>query len=149
MSPFVANTFHTAEGAHGEMQISHLCHNKKCFNPHHLVVEEPKFNNVCLICFLPFLKLAYISMHLLKARNSCVGLVKLWNGGKIYNPCKHGKHGEARRCVIAWAEDNRPPQKMVDFFLDNVDQEEMAMEEEHAEEMSEGSDEETTEGSDD
>lgn len=76
-------------------------------------------------------------MHLLKARNSCHGLVKLWNGGNIYNPCKHGKHGEARRCVIPWAEDNRPTEEMVNYFLEHVDEEEMAIGEE---EMSEGSD---------
>lgn len=47
-SPLVASTLTTSEGK-APLEVSHRCHNKKCWNPGHLLVETSKLNKVRLI----------------------------------------------------------------------------------------------------
>ncbi|KAK9249046.1 zinc-binding loop region of homing endonuclease-domain-containing protein, partial [Lipomyces tetrasporus] len=60
--------------------ISHLCHNRKCFNPEHLVVESRRTNN---------------------RRQSCNGRKILVAGDDFsYHPCAHGSVEKMRKCIL-------------------------------------------------
>lgn len=59
-----------------------------------------------------------------KARNGCIGLFKLWNNGEIIHPCQHHKTENAKRCLLPWAENDRPPQDLVTYFLNSPQKEE-------------------------
>jgi len=57
-----------------------LCHNSKCFNPEHLVVEDAAQN---------------------KARNTCKeAIVLTLPDGTSFNPCRHWKAPPYKRCVL-------------------------------------------------
>jgi Zinc-binding loop region of homing endonuclease len=60
-------------------QISHLCHNGKCFNPDHLVVESSRNN---------------------KKRNSCQGHQIIVHKEMTYHPCAHGRVEARRKCIL-------------------------------------------------
>lgn len=74
--------------ANSIFQVSHLCHNPRCFNPNHLVVEESALN---------------------KARNICQHHEVIIYGGMRYNPCPHGgHHGANPRCILPRREIREP-----------------------------------------
>ncbi len=63
-----------------QCEVSHLCHNTRCFNPQHLVVETKRLNN---------------------ARNSCVGHFEIrCECGATYNPCPHSETQHRRFCYL-------------------------------------------------
>jgi len=53
-----------------DMEVSHLCHNRTCFNAAHLLVESALDN---------------------RNRNKCIGWtwIKCPHGGEQFNPCQH------------------------------------------------------------
>ncbi|KAJ8102046.1 zinc-binding loop region of homing endonuclease-domain-containing protein [Lipomyces tetrasporus] len=59
--------------------ISHLCHNSKCFNPEHLIVESGTNN---------------------RRRKICNGQKILVHDGFSYHPCPHGKVEKLRKCIL-------------------------------------------------
>ncbi|KAK9352180.1 zinc-binding loop region of homing endonuclease [Lipomyces doorenjongii] len=60
--------------------FSHLCHNGKCFNPDHLVVESEQNNLRC---------------------RTCVGHKVILYGDFEYNPCQHGEFEKMRKCILS------------------------------------------------
>lgn len=60
-------------------EVSHLCHNAACFNPNHLVVEPAADN---------------------KDRNTCHGHKTVRYRDFVYNPCRHGKGAQRKRCLL-------------------------------------------------
>jgi hypothetical protein len=63
-----------------DMQVSHLCHEGRCFNPAHLVVEDANMN---------------------KERNTCQGHYIIRHGGMSWHPCAHARDGVRKRCILA------------------------------------------------
>jgi hypothetical protein len=59
--------------------VSHLCHNSKCFNPGHLIVESRQ-NNL--------------------RRRTCVGHKVVLYGSFEYHPCRHGEVEKMRKCIL-------------------------------------------------
>ncbi|KAK9483444.1 zinc-binding loop region of homing endonuclease-domain-containing protein [Lipomyces starkeyi] len=59
--------------------VSHLCHNGKCFNPEHLIVESTT-NNL--------------------RRRSCNGQKVISYGNFTYHPCPHDGVEEMRKCIL-------------------------------------------------
>ncbi|KAK9240565.1 zinc-binding loop region of homing endonuclease-domain-containing protein, partial [Lipomyces kononenkoae] len=59
--------------------ISHLCHNRTCFNPEHLVVES-RSNNM--------------------RRQACNGHKVLVGDDFSYHPCSHGSVEKMRKCIL-------------------------------------------------
>jgi hypothetical protein len=61
--------------------VSHLCHNHRCFNPDHVIVESKGMN---------------------QRRGTCVGqwIVKFRGSGTIYNPCVHDGEEHRRGCLL-------------------------------------------------
>ncbi|KAJ8101481.1 zinc-binding loop region of homing endonuclease-domain-containing protein [Lipomyces tetrasporus] len=59
--------------------ISHICHNRKCFNPEHLVVESRRTNT---------------------RRQSCNGHKILVADDFSYHPCAHGSVEKMRKCIL-------------------------------------------------
>ncbi|KAK9311664.1 zinc-binding loop region of homing endonuclease [Lipomyces starkeyi] len=59
--------------------VSHLCHNRKCFNPEHLIVES-RTNN--------------------QRRRICNGHKILVHDGFSYHPCAHGSVEKMRKCIL-------------------------------------------------
>ncbi|KAK9372400.1 zinc-binding loop region of homing endonuclease-domain-containing protein [Lipomyces chichibuensis] len=59
--------------------ISHLCHNRRCFNAEHLVVESRENN---------------------ARRKSCGGHRILVGDGFSYHPCAHGRVESMRKCIL-------------------------------------------------
>lgn len=60
-------------------QVSHLCHNPRCFNPDHLVVEESARN---------------------RARNICQHHEVVKFAGFSYHPCPHDAGGVHPKCIL-------------------------------------------------
>lgn len=62
-------------------EVSHLCHNKGCFAPQHLIVEEKARN---------------------QARNSCMGHEIIQFQSMRYHPCAHGGRDgkQFHKCVL-------------------------------------------------
>ncbi|KAK9362511.1 zinc-binding loop region of homing endonuclease-domain-containing protein [Lipomyces starkeyi] len=78
-----------ADGRHDELRatlhgygydVSYLCHNRKCFNPEHLVVES-RLNN--------------------RRRQACSGHKILVGDGFSYHPCAHGSVEKMRKCILS------------------------------------------------
>ena len=65
----------------GTDEVSHLCHNHRCFNPDHVLVESKDMN---------------------RKRWACVGawVIKCDADGTIYHPCCHGEEEHRRRCIL-------------------------------------------------
>jgi hypothetical protein len=62
------------------LQVSHLCHNPRCFRPSHVVVETRAEN---------------------LARNSCQGhVVVTAPDGTVINPCWHWQTGVRKACIL-------------------------------------------------
>lgn len=84
----------SATGKWGSHQVSHLCHNKGCFNPDHVVVETTALNNVS----------SYLDLitHLIprQARNTCQGAIITMTGGGAFHPCIHGQSEHYRTCIL-------------------------------------------------
>ncbi|KAK9359166.1 zinc-binding loop region of homing endonuclease-domain-containing protein [Lipomyces starkeyi] len=59
--------------------ISHLCHNGKCFSPEHLIVESSTNN---------------------QRRKICKGQKILVHNGFSYHPCPHGRVEKLRKCIL-------------------------------------------------
>ncbi|KAK9481776.1 zinc-binding loop region of homing endonuclease-domain-containing protein [Lipomyces starkeyi] len=59
--------------------VSHLCHNSKCFNPGHLIVESRQ-NNL--------------------RRRTCVGHKVVLYGSFECHPCRHGEVEKMRKCIL-------------------------------------------------
>lgn len=74
-------------GADATDDVSHLCHNHRCFNPDHLVVESKGMN---------------------QRRGVCVGqyMVKIRSDGTIYNPCTHDREEHYVACILPRVEFN-------------------------------------------
>ncbi|KAJ8096646.1 zinc-binding loop region of homing endonuclease-domain-containing protein [Lipomyces tetrasporus] len=77
-----------ASGRHDELRqtlhghsydVSHLCHNRKCFNSDHLVVESRQNN---------------------RNRQACNGHKILVGAGFSYHPCAHGSVEKMRKCIL-------------------------------------------------
>ncbi|KAK9243106.1 hypothetical protein V1506DRAFT_555654 [Lipomyces tetrasporus] len=74
--------------------VSHLCHNGKCFNPEHIIVESTT-NNL--------------------RRRSCNGHKVITYGHFTYHPCPHGGVEKMRKCILptlrleAGHHENKPP----------------------------------------
>lgn len=62
-----------------DLQVSHLCHEGRCFNPAHLVVEDSSMN---------------------KDRNTCQGHFIIRHGGMAWHPCSHWTSGVRQRCIL-------------------------------------------------
>lgn len=62
-----------------DMQVSHLCHEGRCFNPAHLVVEDSNLN---------------------KEQNTCQGHYIIKHGGMSWHPCAHAREGVRKRCIL-------------------------------------------------
>jgi hypothetical protein len=62
-----------------DLQVSHLCHEGRCFNPGHLVVEDAGMN---------------------KDRNTCQGHYIIKHGGMNWHPCVHWQTGVRKRCIL-------------------------------------------------
>ncbi|KAL8686571.1 MAG: hypothetical protein Q9224_005409 [Gallowayella concinna] len=60
-------------------QVSHLCHNGRCFNPEHLIVELGTEN---------------------KERSSCQGHYIVKHGAMTWHPCAHHMGTARRRCLL-------------------------------------------------
>ncbi|KAK9487997.1 hypothetical protein V1527DRAFT_403015 [Lipomyces starkeyi] len=60
--------------------VSHLCHNRKCFNPENLVVES-RLNN--------------------RRRQACSGHKILVGDGFSYHPCAQGSVEKMRKCILS------------------------------------------------
>lgn len=61
-------------------EVSHLCHNKSCCNPDHVVVESQALNH---------------------ARQTCHGqFIIQCSDGAVYNPCPHGFEEGRRECLL-------------------------------------------------
>src|SRR5215471_2946554 len=65
----------------GTDEVSHLCHNHRCFNPDHILVESKDTN---------------------RKRWGCVGawIIKCAVDGTIYHPCRHGEGEQRRKCIL-------------------------------------------------
>lgn len=64
----------------GSYHVSHLCHNGKCFNPDHVIVETEMDN---------------------KARNSChASFIIVTPDGTTIDPCTHWRTGWRRSCIL-------------------------------------------------
>ncbi|KAK9327452.1 zinc-binding loop region of homing endonuclease, partial [Lipomyces starkeyi] len=59
--------------------ISHLCHNAKCFNPEHIIVESATNNN---------------------RRRTCNGQKVIVYGNFTYHPCTHDGVEKKRKCIL-------------------------------------------------
>ncbi|KAK9372074.1 zinc-binding loop region of homing endonuclease-domain-containing protein, partial [Lipomyces chichibuensis] len=85
------NRRHEVEATLGQSNydISHLCHNPKCFNPEHLIVESSSNN---------------------QRRKICNGQKILVHSGFSYHPCPHGRVEKLRKCILPLhhLEDNAP-----------------------------------------
>lgn len=73
--------------ANSIFQVSHLCHNPRCFNPDHLIVEESARNI---------------------ARNMCKGHEIVEFAGLRYHPCPHGQNGRHPPCLLPTRRIDRP-----------------------------------------
>jgi hypothetical protein len=77
----------TSPGVVAPFEVSHLCHDKRCFNPAHIIVEPRALN---------------------EARNSCRRRPVLRTGSLTFHPCPHwdddawcgGVPGPRRQCVL-------------------------------------------------
>jgi hypothetical protein len=61
------------------LHVSHLCHNGKCFNPEHIIVESMT-NNL--------------------RRKCCNGRKVITYGDFTYHPCQHGEVEKMRKCIL-------------------------------------------------
>ncbi|KAK9371928.1 zinc-binding loop region of homing endonuclease-domain-containing protein [Lipomyces chichibuensis] len=59
--------------------VSHLCHNARCFNPEHLIVESSRHN---------------------QERRTCNGHKIIVHEGLIYHPCSHGRVEAMHKCIL-------------------------------------------------
>lgn len=67
-------------GPHATHEVSHLCHEGRCFNPAHVVVETEGLNS---------------------ARRSCVGAYFVTHpDGTAWHPCPHGLAEHYKRCLL-------------------------------------------------
>lgn len=62
-----------------DLQVSHLCHEGRCYNPGHLAVEDGDMN---------------------KDRNTCQGHFIIKHGGMAWHPCAHWTRGVRQRCIL-------------------------------------------------
>jgi len=76
----------TAGGAKnaGDLDISHLCHNGRCFNPDHVVVESHGLNDKRNEC----------------TAASAVRFVGRDGSSAVYHPCQHGRQERMRVCLL-------------------------------------------------
>ncbi|KAK9363583.1 zinc-binding loop region of homing endonuclease-domain-containing protein [Lipomyces starkeyi] len=65
-------------GSHAH-DVSHLCHNRRCFNPEHLIVESRQSNS---------------------RRRTCNGHTILVGDGFSYHPCAHGTVEKMLKCIL-------------------------------------------------
>jgi len=85
-------------------EISHLCHNPRCYNIDHLTVETKEQNRVGVwnsirICFLN---------NWFQKRSECQGQVRLFyyvdsDSAIWFHPCRHDVGANRKRCILPLA----------------------------------------------